>query len=343
MIFPNFRLISWPFLAGSISEVRTQVWTQGKFRENVTSSLILASSFFLDPISNLCLKDLSKVATAELACRLQVDPTALQLFYQAFGLDPEKLPPFMLHDIAVFLPYTPVKLLKDVFQELQLYDLVEMLEQVKSRSLRPSLPLKDMKKLLNVSGRPSKFYNKAEVLIVEHSDRNAVVDAYPDVERIGCFFQALNSQSQITKLTLDVAGQKENELILLTDRKEREDHYDLIAKAREAMFKEHLEIKEGVGHSKVMDHLEIIDFPLARELGPEFTALSHEERPAIKKRLEKVIEEREQRKMEIEEIVEEIQQKKEEIKRLHQGEKEKFQTAVSTVMDKWIRQAKDGG
>ena len=272
-----------------------------------------------------------------------MDPTALQLFYQAFGLDPEKLPPFMLHDIAVFLPYTPVKLLKDVFQELQLYDLVEMLEQVKSRSLRLSLPLKDMKKLLNVSDRPSKFYNKAEVLIVEHSDRNAVVDAYPDVERIGCFFQALNSQSQITKLTLDVAGQKENELVLLTARKAREDYCDWTAKAREAMIKELLESREGVVYSNVVDHLRSIDFSLAQEISSELRALNHEERPAIKTRLEKVIEEREQRKMKIEEIVEEIQQKKEEIKRLHRGEREKFQTAVSTVMDKWIRQAKDEG
>ena len=269
-----------------------------------------------------------------------MDPTALQLFYQAFGLDPEKLPPFMLNKIAVFLPYTPVKLLKDVFQELQLYDLAEMLEKVKSRSLRPSLPLKEMKKLLNVSSRPSKVYNKAEVLVVEHSDGNAVVDAYPDVERIGSFFQALNSRSQITKLTVKVAGQTESELKILKDRKAREDHRDLIAKAKEATFKDHLEGKGGVSHYNVIDPCE---FEELHELNTELRALSHEERPAIKKRLEKVIEEREQRKMEIEEIVGEIQQKEEEIKRHHQGEKEKFQAAVSTVMDKWIRQAKDEG
>ena len=277
---------------------------------------------------------------AELACRLQADPTALQLFYQAFGLDPEKLLPFMLNKIAVFLPYTPVELLKDAFQELQLYDLVEMLEQVKSRSLRPSLPLKEMKKLLNVSGRPSKFYNKAQVLIIEQSDRNAVVDAFPDVEGIGSFFKALNSQSQITKLTVKAAGQTESELIILKDRKTREDHRDLIAKAKEAAFKEHLEGKAGVSYSNVIG---LCGFGGLHELNTELRELSHEERPAIKKRLEKVIEEREQRKLEIEKIVKEIQQKEEEIKRHHQGEKEEFQAAVSTVMDKWIRQAKDEG
>lgn len=177
---------------------------------------------------------------AELACRLQVHPTAQQRFYQAFGLNPEKLSPSMLKNIAEFFPYTQVKVLEEVFQELQLYDLAEMLEKVKSRSLRPSLPLKEMKKLLNVSGRPSKFYNKAEVLIIEYYDRNAVVDGYRNVERIGCFFKALNSQNQITKLTVKVAGRTE-ELIALRESKETEDNLDLVAKAKEAFLKKHLE------------------------------------------------------------------------------------------------------
>ena len=41
--------------------------------------------------------------------------------------------------------------------------------------------------------------------------------------------------------------------------------------------------------------------------------------------------------------MEEIQQKEGEMERHHQGERKKFQMAVSTVMDKWIRQAKDEG
>ena len=115
-----------------------------------------------------------------------------------------------------------LKLLKDVFQEFQLYDLAEMREKVKSRALRPSLPLKEMKKLLNASERPSKVYSKVEVLMIEYSDWIAVEDAYPDVERIECFFLALNSQSQITKLTVKVAGRTEKELIALRESKETE-------------------------------------------------------------------------------------------------------------------------
>ena len=89
----------------------------------------------------------------------------------------------MLHDIAEFFPDTPVKLLKYVFQAFQLYDFADMLEKVKSRAPRLSLPLKEMKK--NASERPSKVYSKVEVLMIEYSDWTAVEDAYPDVERIG--------------------------------------------------------------------------------------------------------------------------------------------------------------
>ena len=280
---------------------------------------------------------------AELACRLQADPTAQQLFYQAFGLDPEKLRPDMLHDIAEFFPYTQVKVLEEVFQELQLYDLVEMLEKVKLRSLRPSLPLKEMKKLLNVSGRPSKVYNKAEVLIIEYCDRNSVVDGYRNVERIGCFFKALNSQNQITKLTVKVAGQTENELIALRNGVATEERLDSMAKGDEEALKKYLESNESgykqfpyrILRRRASDLHLTEDDRIALRVG-DFQS-------AVKNLLEKVIEDRERRKLKIEKIVEEIQQKEGEMERHHQGEREKFQMAVSTVMDKWIRQAKDEG
>ena len=276
-----------------------------------------------------------------------MDPTAQQRFYQAFGLNPEKLSPYMLNNIAEFFPYTSVKLLKDVFQELQLYDLAEMLEKVKSRELRPSRPLKEMKKLLNAGGRPSKFYSKAEVLMIKYSARETVPEGfYSDVERIGCFFQALNSQNQITKLTVKVSGRADDVLMILENRKGKEDDLDLMAKAKEAALKGYLESYESgytSGH-KILSHFDYPNNPLTEVERTELRALSVEDcGPAIKKLLEKVIKEREQRKLKIEKIMEKIQQKKEEMERYHQGEKEKFQMAVSTVMDKWIHQAKDEG
>ena len=248
----------------------------------------------------------------------------------------------MLHDLAEFFPDTPVKLLKDVFQVFQLYDLAEMLEKVKSRALRLSLPLKEMKK--NASERPSKVYNKVEVLMIEYSDWTAVEDAYPDVERIGCFFLALNSQNQITKLTVTVAGRTE-ELIALRKSKDTEDNLDLVAKVKEAFLKKHLEeqipksdhnVRTGAKRSAKK-----ISYDL--RLTEEERSVFQEGGPAVKKLLEKMTEEREQRKLEIGKIVKEIQQKEEEIKRHHQRENEKFQMAVSTVMNKWNHPGKDEG
>lgn len=93
-------------------------------------------------------------------------------FYQSFGLDREKMHYRGLEKIRELFPDTPVTLLRDVFEKLQLYDLVDLLEKVKPRTLRPAFPMKEMDKLVNArKQRPPKFYRKAEVLIVEYSGR----------------------------------------------------------------------------------------------------------------------------------------------------------------------------
>ena len=83
--------------------------------------------------------------TEELARRLQNDLTALHQFCKAIGLDPEKLNPEGLQSISELFPDTPIKLLRDVFEELQLYDLVEFLAKVKPRTLLLSVPLKEIR------------------------------------------------------------------------------------------------------------------------------------------------------------------------------------------------------
>ena len=167
-------------------------------------------------------------------------------------------------------PDTPVTLLRDFFDKVQLYDLVDLLEKVKPRTLRPVFPIKEMDKL--VSGRkqrPPKFYRKAEVLIIEYSGR-APLDA-PSVERIGSLFQSINSQNQVNKVTAKVPEQSLPDLIDLRSKKKRAEDLNL------------------------------------------------------------------------EKIEQEIKQKEEELQRELQGEKDKFQMAVSLVMDKWICQANDEG
>lgn len=231
--------------------------------------------------------------TAELSCRLRADPTALQRFHQAFGLDPEKLQPHLLDKIGEFFPDTPVKLLRDVFEELQLLDLVEMLEKVKPRTLRTSLPLK----IVNVSGRPTKLYSKAEVLIIGYSDREAAVDAYPDVDKIGSFFQALNS----TRLTVKVACARQLDELKYKKMKEGSNIH------KETKLKELLEKKLPLSiYGKNWPYVALPDIST-----DDKKQLFYKEEPAMKNLLEKMIEENRQIKVTIEKIEEEIQQKEE--------------------------------
>ena len=156
-----------------------------------------------------------------MAHRLQNDLTALHQFCKAFGLDPEKLNPERLQSIGELFPDTPIKLLRDVFEELQFHDLLEFLEKVKPRTLRPSVPLKEIRKFLNASERPTKICRKAEVLIISYTDESDALDAC--VENIGSFFEGLHSESQITEVTVNVAGHLDKDLNSLRSRKETEE------------------------------------------------------------------------------------------------------------------------
>lgn len=109
-------------------------------------------------------------------------------------------------------PDTPIKMLKEVFGALHLYDLVELLERVtKPRTLHPALSLKEIENLQDASNCPTKFYSKAKVLII-HNDEGIVGN---NAEKIGTFFKALNSQTQVTTLSMDPQKELVNELLSL--------------------------------------------------------------------------------------------------------------------------------
>ena len=137
------------------------------------------------------MKDLSKELTEELTSKLNRNKDVLNRFYRSFGLDPD-----LLHDeldrrnIGKIFPDTPVKLLKEVFEALKLYDFAEFLEKAtKPRTLRPALQLKEIEKLSSVSNRPTKVYSKAKVLIVDVCEARET-SADNDVETAGSFFKA---------------------------------------------------------------------------------------------------------------------------------------------------------
>ena len=153
--------------------------------------------FYLEPSYKLQLKDLSEKVIVELKWRLENDPAAKKWFYESFGLTPTLS--IVFEDIDELFPDTPAKLLKDVFEALELYDLVDLMEKAKPRTLRPAFPLREIRKTLNASRRPTRFYSKAAVLIIDGAEAHP---ADSKVQNIGSFFQGFDSQSRVTTASL---------------------------------------------------------------------------------------------------------------------------------------------
>lgn len=151
------------------------------------------------------MKDLPENVTTKLKWQLHSDPVAEQWFYESFGLALPKggRDPQVLENIEILFPETPLKLLKDVFDALQLCDLVDLLEREKPRTLRPSLPLKDIRKKPNFINRPTRFYSKAAVLTIG----TATGQAHSYAQRIGSIFKEFNSRSKVTPISIETIVQ----------------------------------------------------------------------------------------------------------------------------------------
>ena len=161
---------------------------------------------FVESYYQLHLKDLSKEVirklNAELIARLNRDPVAQKTFCESLGLDSSLHSfPHVLEVLNDLFPDTPVKLLQDVFEALQLHDLVDLsLQKLKPRVLRPALPLEEIRKLSNASRR-TRFYKKAAVLIVD----NKTFPKHSYAQRIGSFFKDFNSESNVTTVSASTA------------------------------------------------------------------------------------------------------------------------------------------
>jgi len=135
------------------------------------------------------LEDLSEDVIRQLKSRLEGDHGATRLIYKSFGV------PFQgSMNIFKLYPHTPVKLLKDVFQALQLYDLVDLLSQKPQpvRSLPPALPLQEIEELRKAfDPRPTTYHSNVAVLIIT-DDKNS------NIEGIERFFKGFGSKSDVT-------------------------------------------------------------------------------------------------------------------------------------------------
>ena len=303
------------------------------------------------------MKDLSKELTEELTFKLNRNKDVLNRFYRSFGLDPD-----LLHDeldrrsIGTIFPDTPVKLLKEVFEALKLYDFAEFLEKAtKPRTLRPALPLKEIEKLSDASNRPTKVYSKAKVLIVDVCEA-CETSADNDVETAGSFFKAQNSRNEVTTLKTESFKELLEELNDLERGKREEESDNRRAEKREWQLKRLLEYKIPDSWIKLKNREELIEIlpdpyhfwnELEKEVevsrwlvryfdtkrDEQLLTLFFKEEPAMRNELKDMKEKREQWKTERKPLIEkQIKEKVEELKK----ETETFEMAVLSVIDKWI-------
>ena len=162
----------------------------------VLNSLYVGIHFFSGDDHKLYWKDIRSEVIGKLDERLTNDQTALKQIFQTFGIDTSPSPMYIITfcEILSMFPDTPVKLLKEVFEALQLYDLIDLLEEGKpraTRSLRPVLRLQEIEKLRNPDDRPISYHSSVAVLIIDFAETC-------DTEGIEKFFKGLNTKSEVT-------------------------------------------------------------------------------------------------------------------------------------------------
>ena len=141
--------------------------------------------------------------------KLSVDKVALDRVFRFFGLKVDCRPSrhvSCMRQIAHSFPNTPVDLMRQCFEALQMYDLVDLLEKAaKTSSLRPVLSSGEVE-TLRTGNLPTKSHNNVVVLVVNDS-------ADKDLnQKIEGFFKELNSQNDVTVIGSSRSEEKLKEL-----------------------------------------------------------------------------------------------------------------------------------
>ena len=137
---------------------------------------------------------------SEIKERLKRDRDAFKSVLQSFGITKNTLPLRNFSSIFQLFPDTPVTMLKDVFEALQLYDLLELLE-VKSAikphsSLQLAYTLDEIKKLNGVADLPTTYHSCGAVLIITDDENVSSASA------IKTFFTDLDNKSDVTEILI---------------------------------------------------------------------------------------------------------------------------------------------
>ena len=193
------------------------------------------------------MKDLSSEVIIKLQRALAVDEVARGHVNESFGIRGHF---HQMKNIFTLFPDTPVKLLKDVLEALQLYDLVDLLSEKPRpvRSLRLALPLHEIEKRRKTAeNRPTTYHSSVAVLIIADEEVSYI-------KKLKNFFKGLNSKSDVTiinceselRTTLDIRRMK-----LSVRRKIRYDYDDdeekVILEGGQKEIQQQQEFQEEIG------------------------------------------------------------------------------------------------
>ena len=227
---------------------------------------------------------------------MEADHHARSLILQSFGITDRFRGRFC--DIFHLFPYTPVKPLRDICKTLQLYDLVDLIENAIlhfTKSLRPSLTLDEVRKLGKIDGRPISFHTAAAVLIFADSEDDFNAKNYES------FFKSLNIKNEVTitpcgdVLKLEKKSSNIHVRLRKADMKFRQMDYQLFSMNQ--LFS--MKVTSESQQSKIME--------LASEVQMQ------------------------------RQTVEQLEKELKEIEKKEEKVKENVETAASTVIDRWIQ------
>ena len=152
---------------------------------------------FSDPTLRLAHVDIRVIS--KLQERLERDLDALKRVLQSFGISKNLFHWKNFSSIFQLFPDTPVTMLKDVFEALQLYDLLELLEMkwIKPhRSLQLAYTLDKIKKLNGVADLPTTYHSCGAVLIITDDENVSSASA------IKTLFTDLDNESDVTEILI---------------------------------------------------------------------------------------------------------------------------------------------
>ena len=156
---------------------------------------------FSDPTPRM--SHVNQRVISEIQERLNRDPDTFKRVLQSFGIS--KKPSRLRNSSSIFQLFldTPVMIVKDVFEALQLYDLQELLE-IKSvikphSSLQLAYTLDEIKKLNGVADLPTTYHSCGAVLIITDDENVSSASA------IKTLFTDLDNKNDVTEiLTQDI-------------------------------------------------------------------------------------------------------------------------------------------